>query len=75
MKIKVKADIELEVQLPDVLAFLQEDKLNKEQYDTIILEAMRRKKGFFTMNDQAKYELFESVKDKFSVAELEARLQ
>jgi hypothetical protein len=75
MKLKVKADIELEVQLPDVLAFLQEDKLTPEQLDTVVVEAMRRKKGFYTVEDQMKYELFDQYKDKYTAMEFEKRLQ
>lgn len=74
MKIAVEAKVELEVEIKDVLAFLIEEKLTAHQYDLIIIEAQRRKKGYFTMNDQAKYELFERAKENFTVEELEKRL-
>jgi hypothetical protein len=57
-----------------VLAFLIEEKLQPEQYDLIIQEAMRRKKGYFSLSDQLKYETFEKVKEKFTSEEFEKRL-
>ena len=74
MKISASATVHFEVEVKDVLAFLSEDKLTHDQYDTIILECMRRKKGYFTMSDQVKYELFESSKDRYTPEELEQRL-
>lgn len=74
MKITATATLEIEVEIKDVLTFLMEDKLQPEQYDMIILEALRRKKGYFTLSDQMKYEIFEGAKERFTPEELEQRL-
>ena len=75
MKLTASASIELELQMKDVLAFIIDEKLTEQQYDLIILEALRRKKGYFTMNDQEKFEIFEREKDKFTPTEFELRLK
>jgi hypothetical protein len=74
MKIKVKAEVELEVQLKDVLSFLQEESINTNDLDKVIQEALRKKKGFYTMSDQMKFELFEHYKERYTPEELEKRL-
>lgn len=73
MKINVNAKVSIEVQYKDVLAFLQEEKLSPEQHDNIIQECLRRKKGFFTLPDQQKFEIFEQYKDTMSPEEMEKR--
>ena len=74
MKLKVKAEVDFEIQLKDVLSFLMEDKLSPQQYDAIIMEANKRKQGFWTMNDQQKIEIFDQHKSRFTAEEIERRL-
>lgn len=74
MKLTASATVEIQVELKDVIAFMSEEKLTDTQYDIIVLEALRRKKGYFTMSDQMKYEIFERLKEKFTPEEFEQRL-
>jgi hypothetical protein len=74
MKINVSAEVTFDVQYKDVMGFLQEEKLTQNQYDSIIQECMKLKKGFFTIPDQQKLEIFQQYKDSMTAEEMEQRL-
>jgi len=74
MKLNVKASVELDVELKDVLAFVITEDLTEPQMNAIVQEVLRKKKGFYSMEDQMKFEIFEREKEKWTATELEQRL-